>query len=124
MNLSKQVGPVVKTEVVEGGARAQLFSNCTRDKVEAIQKAVEKYFGLKPRSLQATIRIKNISGPRQIAIYLIRQQTQMSLSDIGKIFGGKNHTTIMHAYRKIEAAVRAESKILEDVVALQMLMLH
>ncbi len=70
--------------------------------VESIQKHVAEFFNLTLTELKANRRTKNIVFPRQIAMYLSRQLTNLSLPEIGQAFGGKDHTTILHAFKKIE----------------------
>lgn len=69
---------------------------------EAIQKMVCEYFGLKIQDLKARKRTKEIAMPRQIAMYLAKQLTNGSLSDIGKSIGGKDHATVIYACKQIE----------------------
>ncbi|GAB4388605.1 MAG: chromosomal replication initiator protein DnaA [Thermodesulfovibrionales bacterium] len=71
--------------------------------VEAIMKAVADYFGLKVQDLKAKKRTKQIALPRQIAMYLARELTDASLSEIGKQMGGKDHATVIYACKQIEA---------------------
>ncbi len=70
--------------------------------VEGILKSVAEYFGLKPQELKARKRTKEIAVPRQIAMYLAREFTEVSLNDIGKNMGGKDHATVIYACKRIE----------------------
>ena len=58
---------------------------------------VAKYFHLTFEDIVGSSRTKNVVIPRQIAMYLAREMTSMSLMDIGEVFGGRDHTTVMHA---------------------------
>lgn len=69
---------------------------------EHIQKIVCEYFGLKVTDIKAKKRTKEVALPRQIAMYITKQLTDMSLSDIGKGFGGKDHATVIYACKQIE----------------------
>jgi len=71
--------------------------------IEAIQKSVAEYFQLKVIELKSRNNAKHISFPRQVAMYLCKRMTDKSLPAIGAQFGGKHHTTVLHAVRKIEA---------------------
>jgi len=74
--------------------------------VADIQKAVVAYFpSLKISDLYSSSRTKSVVIPRQIAMYLCRQLTNMSLMDVGKSFGGRDHTTVIHACNKIDEAI-------------------
>jgi hypothetical protein len=90
-----------------------------RYKVEAIQNAVAKYYSLKVQDLKTLTRRKTIAVPRQIAMYLIREKVGLGYREIGAFFGGKDHTTILHACRKIETALQRDSAIREAVDTIQ-----
>jgi len=70
--------------------------------IEKIKKVVAEYFGVDVDSLSDKRRTQNIVIPRQIAMYLAREFTDLSLPQIGEAFGGRDHTTVMHAYSKIK----------------------
>jgi chromosomal replication initiator protein len=70
--------------------------------VETIQKAVSEYFGMKAQELKTKKRTKEVANARQIAMYIAKQHTQLSLSEIGKCFGGKDHATVIYACKQIE----------------------
>jgi chromosomal replication initiator protein len=70
--------------------------------VEYIQKTVCEYFGLKVQDIKAKKRTRDIAFPRQVAMYLSKQLTENSLNEIGKNFGGKDHSTVIHACKLIE----------------------
>ena len=70
--------------------------------VEDVQKVVANHFSLSPAELRARNNSRRIAEPRQIAMYLARVLTKNSLPQIGKAFGGKHHTTVLHSIRKIE----------------------
>jgi chromosomal replication initiator protein len=64
-------------------------------------------------------RDKHIVMPRQIAMYLIRQETQASLFEIGQLFGGRDHSTVLHAYEKIDRAVNLNPSLRREIVAIR-----
>lgn len=76
--------------------------------VESIQKIVGEYFGVKIQDLKAKKRTKDIALPRQIAMYLSKVLTDSSLSEIGKNFGGKDHSTVIHACKQIETRMKKD----------------
>lgn len=80
--------------------------------IELIQKVVADYFKLKVADLKAKNNARRVSTPRQIAMYLSKDLTEHSLPQIGREFGGKHHTTVLHAVRKI-ARVRTEDPQVE-----------
>jgi chromosomal replication initiator protein len=73
--------------------------------VDFIQRCVAEEFGVSLQDLKARRRNKNIVLPRQIAMYLTRELTDLSLPEIGDFFGGKDHTTVLHSYNKIKEKV-------------------
>ena len=79
--------------------------------VEIIQKTVADYFDLKLADLKSEKRLKNIVNARQIAIWLCRDMTKCSYPDIGLKFGGKDHSTIIHSFKKIDKAIVADVKL-------------
>ena len=70
--------------------------------VEAIQKTVSEYYGIKLQDMKARKRTKEIANARQVAMYIAKQHTGLSLSEIGKYFGGKDHATVIYACKQIE----------------------
>jgi len=79
--------------------------------VSAIQKKVAEHFSLKVAELKAKNNSRRIAEPRQVAMYLSKELTQNSLSEIGKEFGGKHHTTVLHAIRKVGELQHRDPKV-------------
>jgi chromosomal replication initiator protein len=71
--------------------------------VETIMKTVADYFGLRVQDIKSKKRTKEIAQPRQIAMYISRELTDSSLSEIGKHMGGKDHATVIYAYKQVES---------------------
>jgi chromosomal replication initiator protein len=71
--------------------------------IDQIQKRVGEHFGLRAQDLKVRSNSKVIAFPRQVAMFLVKQLTSASLPEIGKQFGGKHHTTVLHSINKIEA---------------------
>ncbi len=69
---------------------------------DAILKAVAEHFGLQVSQLRQKTNARHIAYPRQVAMYIIKELTQASLPEIGRMFGGKHHTTVLHSIQKIE----------------------
>jgi chromosomal replication initiator protein len=69
--------------------------------VELIQKTVADYYKIKVSDMYSKRRPNSIAGPRQVAMYIAKEMTQKSLPEIGELFGGRDHTTVLHAVRKI-----------------------
>ncbi|MCX7770531.1 MAG: chromosomal replication initiator protein DnaA [Proteobacteria bacterium] len=83
--------------------------------VEQIQKTVSEYFQIKITDLKSQKKLKTISIPRQIAIFLSRKYTQLSLNDIGNKFGGKDHSTIIHSINKIKKMLDNDNSIKKHI---------
>jgi chromosomal replication initiator protein len=89
--------------------------------IELIQQNVSSYFNLTVSEMAAPRRSINIARPRQIAMYLCKEITSFSYPEIGKAFGGKDHTTIMHAVKKIESLSDKDLKLKKDLIELRKL---
>jgi len=87
--------------------------------IENIQKTVAEYYKMRVSDLVSKRRNRSIARPRQIAMALSKELTNHSLPEIGEAFGGRDHTTVIHACRKISDLRRAESRINEDYVNLE-----
>ena len=74
--------------------------------VEYIQEMVCKYFNITMKDLKSSQRSNDIAFPRQIAMYLCRTLTNDSFPKIGEAFGNRDHTTVMHGYKKIEQDIK------------------
>ena len=83
--------------------------------IEQIQRKVSDFFGVKLSDLKAKNRTKAVAFPRQIAMYLARQLTHASLSEVGRSFGGKDHTTVLHAVDKIQTLLQDDPKLRKTV---------
>jgi chromosomal replication initiator protein len=79
--------------------------------IDLIQDIVANYFNLKVDELKSSRRTRNIAFPRQIAMYLSRKLTDMSLPKIGEEFGGRDHTTVIHAYEKISTNLKKDESL-------------
>lgn len=83
--------------------------------ISSIQKEVCKYFSVSRSELISSKRSQNIVYPRQIAMYLARELTDISLPRIGNEFGGRDHTTVMHATAKIQKMITAEREVYNQI---------
>ena len=79
--------------------------------IDLIQDIVANYFNLRVEDLKSQRRTRNVAYPRQIAMYLSRKLTDMSLPKIGEEFGGRDHTTVIHAYEKISEALNNDQSL-------------
>jgi chromosomal replication initiator protein len=83
--------------------------------IEQVQRKVCDFFGVKLSDLKAKNRTKAVAFPRQVAMYLARQLTHASLAEIGRAFGGKDHTTVLHAVDKIQTLLQEDPKLRKTV---------
>ena len=79
--------------------------------IDLIQKKVGEQFGLREQDLKVRSNTKAIAFPRQIAMYLVKQLTSASLPEIGRQFGGKHHTTVLHSIKKIDALRQSDKDL-------------
>jgi chromosomal replication initiator protein len=76
--------------------------------IDIIQRIVAEYFSLVPNDLKGKKRTQNIVYPRQLAMYIAREITEYSTTELGQSFGGRDHTTVMHSCEKIEQLIRSD----------------
>jgi chromosomal replication initiator protein len=89
-----------------------------------IQDVVGKYFNIDPKDLKGAKRSNDVTFPRQIAMYLCRNVAQMSMPQIGRDFGNRDHSTVMHACNKIEKEIKSNSNTKLIVESVQNLLLN
>ena len=90
--------------------------------IENIQKTVADYYKIKVAEMYSKKRNRAIARPRQVAMALAKEFTQLSLPDIGEAFGGRDHTTVLHACRKIEELKESDGGINRDLIMLQQIL--
>jgi chromosomal replication initiator protein len=83
--------------------------------VEEIQKKAAEYYRVRLSDFKSARRSRSVARPRQVAIYLTRLKTTMSLPEIGASFGGRNHTTVLHACRRVEELLKTDAQLAEDI---------
>ena len=99
----------------QGILRPHLACNERKVTVDTIQKTVSEHYGLKQADLISERRARAVARPRQVAMWLAKQITTRSLPDIGRRFGGRDHTTVLHAVRRIEALKAEDPALARDV---------
>ena len=87
--------------------------------IEEIQKRVAEHFSIRLADMHSARRARAVARPRQVAMYLCKQLTPRSLPEIGRKFGGRDHTTVMHAVRKIEELRAIDPNLSEDIELLR-----
>ena len=105
-------------EEAQAVIRPHLKAGEKRITVDDIQKAAAEHFGLKQADLLSERRTRSVARPRQAAMWLAKQLTVRSLPDIGRRFGGRDHTTVLHAVRRIEELKQTDAQLAGDLEAL------
>ncbi len=91
----------------------------TGNKIDQIKRMVCKHFGVSRESLESNSRKRTVVRPRQIGMYLSRRYTTYSFPQIGQRFGGRDHTTILHAFHKVRELIEKDAKLAADVANLE-----
>ncbi|MDQ6974421.1 MAG: helix-turn-helix domain-containing protein, partial [Mariprofundaceae bacterium] len=98
----------IDVEMAKSVLREQLKVTVRTVTIDDIQKKVAEYYGIAVKEMRSAKRSRNLAFPRQVAMYVSKELTQLSLPEIGVKFGNRDHTTILYAYRKIEKKCQNE----------------
>ena len=112
---SNLVGRAITLEMAQEVLRDLLRGNDSRITIEDIQKRVAEHYNIRLADMHSPRRARSVARPRQVAMYLAKQLTTRSLPEIGRKFGGRDHTTVMHAVRKIDELIATDPALSEDV---------
>lgn len=112
-------GRELSLDLAKEALRDILNLNSRQVSVEGIQKTVAEYFKIKISDMHSKKRSRNIARPRQVAMALAKDLTQMSLPEIGEAFGNRDHTTVLHACRTIAALRSRDSALNRDYLVLE-----
>jgi chromosomal replication initiator protein len=104
-------GSSVTLRVAEEVLKETVSEEAHKISIDLIQRKVADYFGLKPSDLRAKKRSKSIAHPRQLAMFLVREMTSYSLPEIGEYFGGRDHATVLHAWKKVKGGLENNSHL-------------
>ena len=113
------VGRPITLESTQEALHDLLRANDRRVTIEEIQKRVSEHFNVRVTDMHSARRARAVARPRQVAMYLSKQLTSRSLPEIGRKFGGRDHTTVMHAVRKIEELKAIDPSFAEDIELLR-----
>jgi chromosomal replication initiator protein len=102
-------------------ALSEILDTSRRQRIskEAIVDAVSKFYGVDLKLLKGRGRTRNVVVPRQIAMYLMREETEASLMEIGNALGGRDHTTVLHGCDKIAGEINGDTRLRADVLAIR-----
>ena len=116
---SSLVGRPITLENTQEVLQDLLRTSDRRITIEEIQKRVAEHFNIKLAEMSSARRSRAVARPRQVAMYLAKQLTSRSLPEIGRKFGGRDHTTVMHAVRRVDELRTADAAFAEDVELLR-----
>jgi chromosomal replication initiator protein len=107
-------GRPITVDFTKESLRDLLSSQARLVTIENIQKTVAEYFKVRMIDLLSERRSRSVARPRQVAMALAKELTTHSLPEIGEAFGGRDHTTVMHACKRIKELRESEQRIAED----------
>lgn len=110
---------IVTLETTQDVLQDLLRAHDRRVTIDEIQRKVAEHYNLRLTDMHSARRARNVARPRQVAMFLAKQLTARSLPEIGRKFGGRDHTTVMHAVRKVEELMDADAQIAQDVEILR-----
>jgi len=113
------VGREIDMELTQDCLADVLRASERKITVEEIQRKVSDYYNIRLSDIIGPKRLRSYARPRQVAMYLCKQLTSRSLPEIGRRFGGRDHTTVMHGVRRIEELKMTDGQIAEDVEMLR-----
>lgn len=108
-------GQAITLESTQEVLQDLLRAHDRRITIDEIQRKVAEHYNLRMSDMHSARRARSVARPRQVAMYLAKQLTARSLPEIGRKFGGRDHTTVMHAVRKIEELMEDDVQIAQDV---------
>ena len=112
---SSLVGREINLDMVQDLLKDLLKSSQKKVNIEEIQKKVSQHFNIKMSDMSSARRSRTVARPRQVAMYLSKNLTSRSLPEIGRRFGNRDHTTVIHAVRKVEELRNKDAAFDEDV---------
>lgn len=115
---SRFTGQSITVDLAREALRDVLASQNRQVSIENIQRTVADYYKIKVSEMYSKKRTRNVARPRQVAMALAKELTQMSLPDIGEAFGGRDHTTVLHACRKIAQLRSTSNEMTVDISSL------
>lgn len=116
------VGRPITMDMTRDVLQDLIRANDRKVTIDEIQRTVAEYYNLRLSEMLSQRRSRMIARPRQMAMFLCKQLTSRSLPEIGRRFGGRDHTTVMHAVRKIEDLCKSDSQLDEDITRLTRLL--
>lgn len=102
-------------------ALSELLDTTRRKRIvpDAILREVSDFYGVDLRTMIGRGRSRNIVVPRQVAMYLLREETETSLVEIGKLLGGRDHTTIIYGFDKMTEEITSDARLRQEVMTIR-----
>jgi chromosomal replication initiator protein len=116
---SNLFGRPITMDSVQEVLADMLRAHDKRISIEEIQKKVAEHYNIRLTDMASPRRARNVARPRQVAMYLAKQLTQRSLPEIGRRFGNRDHTTVMHAVSRVAELMQQDAAFAEDVALLR-----
>ncbi len=113
------VGRPATIETTQELLRDLLRANDRRVTIDEIQRKVAEHYNMRVADMHSERRARAVARPRQVAMFLAKQLTQRSLPEIGRKFGGRDHTTVLHAVKKVEELIANDQGFAEDIELLR-----
>jgi chromosomal replication initiator protein len=106
---------------VASAALTELLDTSRRKRItpDTILREVADFYGVDVRAMQGRGRSRNIVVPRQVAMYLLREETEASLMDIGRLLGGRDHTTVIYGYEKVGDEITSDARLRQEVLSIR-----
>jgi chromosomal replication initiator protein len=115
---SSLTGSAINLPMAQQVLRHMVYTQDRKITIDSIQKAVADRYGIRQSQLKEKSNTKKIVEPRQVAMYLVKELTSASLPEIGRAFGGKHHTTVLHSIKKIEKSRQVDPELNRIIRAL------
>ncbi|USO01379.1 MAG: chromosomal replication initiator protein DnaA [Alphaproteobacteria bacterium] len=116
------VGRALNMDMAQDVLRDLLRANERLVTAEEVQKKVAEHFNVRVSDMHSSRRLRTVVRPRQVAMYLTKNLTPLSLPEIGRKFGGRDHTTVLHAVKKVEELISKDPSLKEDIDLLKRLL--
>ena len=107
--------PEISVDLVKDVLKDLLRTNSRKITIDEIQKKVVEHYNIKLSDMHSPRRSRSVARPRQVAMYLAKSITTRSLPEIGRKFGGRDHTTVIHAIKTIEEIMVNDPNLAEDI---------
>jgi chromosomal replication initiator protein len=113
------MGRAVTLDLAQEVLSDLLRANARKVTIDEIQRKVAEHFSIKVTEMSSSRRARNVARPRQVAMYLAKKLTTRSFPEIGRKFGNRDHTTVLHGVRRIEELIQSDDSLAEDVRLLE-----